>query len=328
MAIIIDGKAIAKEVRCEAAARCALLKEHGVTPALAVILVGEDAASVSYVKGKRKALAEAGMADRSILLAKETSEGELLSVIQKLNMDITVHGILVQLPLPPHISEEKIICAIDPKKDVDGFHPVNAGRLVTGQKAFLPCTPHGIVVLLKKAGVVTNGAHAVIIGRSNIVGKPLALLMMRRDVNATVTVCHTGTRNLPSITRQADILIAAAGKASMVTADMVKEGATVIDVGVNRVPLPRASGSSQTNGANSVTLDGGETSVASGGGGDTGGPDATKKKGYRLCGDVDFDAVEKKASVITPVPGGVGPMTIAMLMINTIEAAEAAASKA
>lgn len=292
MAIIIDGKAIAKEVRSEAAARCAALKEKGITPALAVILVGEDPASVSYVTGKRKALAEIGMADRSILLSKETSEAELLSVIQKLNLDSTVHGILVQLPLPLHINEEKIICAIDPQKDVDGFNPVNEGRLAAGQKAFLPCTPHGILVLLKKAGVAINGAHAVIIGRSNIVGKPLALLMMRREVNATVTVCHTGTKDLPSITKQADILIAAAGRAKMVTADMVKEGAAVIDVGVNRVP------------------------------------DTSKKSGYRLAGDADFDAVKEKAAYITPVPGGVGPMTIAMLMVNTIEAAEAAAGRA
>lgn len=291
-ATIIDGKAIASEVRAEAAARCATLRERGMTPSLAVILVGEDPASVSYVRGKRKALAEAGMADRSILLPADTSEDKLLSIIQDLNRDGTVHGILVQLPLPPHINGDKVILAVDPKKDVDGFHPVNVGKLALGQPAPLPCTPHGVVVLLQKAGVATSGANVVIIGRSNIVGKPLALLMMRRDINATVTVCHTGTKDLAAITRRADILVAAVGHPGAVTGDMVRNGAVVIDVGVNRVP------------------------------------DATKKSGYRLVGDVDAEAVKEKASMITPVPGGVGPMTIAMLMMNTIEAAETAVSGA
>ena len=282
---IIDGKQIALEVRAEAANKTAELKKAGVIPCLAVILVGENPASVSYVKGKRKALAEAGMADKSILLPENTSEEELLSKIAELNRDPLVHGILVQLPLPPHINEDTIITAISPQKDVDGFHPVNAGNLLIGKPAFLPCTPHGIIVLLKKTGIPTAGKHAVIIGRSNIVGKPLALLLARKDINCTVTICHSATANLGEITRQADILIAAAGHPGTVTADMIKEGAVVIDVGVNRVP------------------------------------DSTKKSGYRLRGDCDFEAIKEKCAFITPVPGGVGPMTIAMLMINTVQAA-------
>lgn len=314
-AIIIDGKEIARQVREEAAARCAEIKaRYGVTPALAVILVGDDAASVSYVKGKRKALAEAGMKDRSIILTQETAEAKLLSITQELNADASVHGILVQLPLPPHINADNVINAIDPKKDVDGFCPVNVGKMCLSQDAPLPCTPHGIIEMLRRTGIKTSGANAVIIGRSNIVGKPLAMLLMRRDVNATVTVCHTGTRDLKSITRQADILIAAAGRPRTVTADMVKAGVAVIDVGVNRILLPQTSGDSLTNGANSVTSDGNKTS----------GFDATKKSKYRLVGDVDFDAVKEVAGYITPVPGGVGPMTIAMLMMNVVQAAEAA----
>ena len=283
---IIDGKQIALEVRGGVAEKVAALKEKGITPCLAVVLVGENPASVSYVTGKRKALAEAGMMDKSVELPESTSEEELLSLIEKLNKGDSVHGILVQLPLPKHINEDKVIMAISPEKDVDGFHPVNVGNLVIGKKAFLPCTPHGIIVLLKKMGIETSGKHAVVVGRSNIVGKPVALLLARRDVNCTVTLCHTGTKNMAEITRQADILVVASGHPHTVTADMVKDGAVVIDVGVNRIP------------------------------------DETKKKGYRLVGDCDFDTIKEKASFITPVPGGVGPMTIAMLMYNTLEAAE------
>lgn len=285
-ATIIDGKAIAEEVKSDVAAKVAQLKSKGVTPCLAVILVGENPASVSYVTGKRKALEEAGMIDKSVVLPENTTEEEVLDLIAKLNSDKFVHGILVQLPLPKHINEEKVIMAIDPSKDVDGFHPVNVGNLVIGKKSFLPCTPHGILVLLEKMNINTNGANAVVIGRSNIVGKPVALLLARREYNATVTICHTGTKNLAEITKQADILIAAVGKPNTVTADMVKPGATVIDVGVNRIP------------------------------------DSTKKNGFRLCGDVDFESVKEVASYITPVPKGVGPMTIAMLIYNTLEACE------
>ncbi len=285
-ATIIDGKAIAEEVKSDVAAKVAQLKSKGVTPCLAVILVGENPASVSYVTGKRKALEEAGMMDKSVVLPENTTEEEVLDLIAKLNSDKFVHGILVQLPLPKHINEEKVIMAIDPSKDVDGFHPVNVGNLVIGKKSFLPCTPHGILVLLEKMNINTNGANAVVIGRSNIVGKPVALLLARREYNATVTICHTGTKNLAEITKQADILIAAVGKPNTVTAEMVKPGATVIDVGVNRIP------------------------------------DSTKKNGFRLCGDVDFESVKEVASYITPVPKGVGPMTIAMLIYNTLEACE------
>ena len=285
---IIDGKQIALEVRAGVAEKVAALKAKGITPCLAVVLVGENPASVSYVTGKRKALAEAGMADRSEVLPENTSEEELLALIDKLNKDESVHGILVQLPLPKHINEDKVIMAISPEKDVDGFHPVNVGNLVIGKKAFLPCTPHGIIVLLEKMGIETSGKHAVVIGRSNIVGKPVSLLLARKETNCTVTICHTGTKNMAEITRQADILIAASGHPHTVTADMVKEGAVVIDVGVNRIP------------------------------------DASKKSGFRLIGDCDFDEIKEKASFITPVPGGVGPMTIAMLIFNTLEAATAA----
>jgi len=283
---IIDGKQIALDVRAGVAEKVAALKAKGITPCLAVVLVGENPASVSYVTGKRKALAEAGMADRSEVLPENTTEADLLALIEKLNNDPTVHGILVQLPLPKHINEDKIIMAISPEKDVDGFHPVNVGNLVIGKKAFLPCTPHGIIVLLERMGIETSGKHAVVIGRSNIVGKPVSLLLARKETNCTVTICHTGTKNMAEITRQADILIAASGHPHTVTADMVKDGAVVIDVGVNRIP------------------------------------DASKKSGFRLIGDCDFDDLKEKASYITPVPGGVGPMTIAMLMYNTLEAAE------
>lgn len=285
-ATIIDGKAIAAQVRREVAAKVSALKEKGITPCLAVILVGENPASVSYVTGKQKALAEVGMADRSMHLPESTSEEELLKIIDDLNKDNSVHGILVQLPLPKHINEEKVLLAIDPAKDVDGFHPVNVGNLVIGKKAFLPCTPHGIIVLLEKMGIETSGKHAVVIGRSNIVGKPVSLLLARKETNCTVTICHTGTKDIASFTRQADIIIAASGHPHTVTKDMVKPGAVVIDVGVNRIP------------------------------------DSTKKSGFRLVGDTDYADLLETASFITPVPGGVGPMTIAMLMFNTLEAAE------
>lgn len=283
---IIDGKAIAAEVRAEAAKKVLELKKKGISPCLAVILVGENPASVSYVTGKQKALAEAGMTDRSVKLPESTSEEELLNIIYTLNDDASVHGILVQLPLPAHINEEKIILAIKPEKDVDGFHPMNVGNLAIGKKAYLPCTPHGIVVLLEKMGIPTSGKNAVIIGRSNIVGKPLALLLLRKEINCTVTICHTGTKNIAEIARQADILIAATGKVHTVTRDMVKPGAVVIDVGVNRIP------------------------------------DSSKKSGFCLVGDCDFEDIKEIASYITPVPGGVGPMTIALLMMNTVESAE------
>ncbi|MGI5058275.1 bifunctional methylenetetrahydrofolate dehydrogenase/methenyltetrahydrofolate cyclohydrolase FolD [Treponema pectinovorum] len=283
---VIDGKQIALQVRQGVAEKVADLKAKGITPCLAVVLVGENPASVSYVTGKRKALAEAGMKDRSEVLPENTSEEELLALIDKLNDDPSVHGILVQLPLPKHIDEDKVITKIDPKKDVDGFHPVNVGNLVIGKKAFLPCTPHGIIVLLKEIGIETSGKHALVIGRSNIVGKPVSLLLSRKDINCTVTMCHTGTKNLKELTLQADIIVAASGHPHTVTGDMVKDGAVVIDVGVNRIP------------------------------------DSTKKSGFRLIGDTDFEQIKEKASFITPVPGGVGPMTIAMLMYNTLEAAE------
>lgn len=285
-ATIIDGKAIAAQVRGEVAEKVSTLKAKGITPCLAVILVGENPASVSYVTGKQKALAEVGMADRSLHLPESTTEEELIKIIDDLNKDTAVHGILVQLPLPEHINEEKILLAIDPEKDVDGFHPMNVGNLVIGKKAFLPCTPHGIIVLLEKMGIETSGKHAVVIGRSNIVGKPVSLLLARKETNCTVTICHTGTKNMAEMTRQADILIAATGRPHTVTKDMVKPGAVVIDVGVNRIP------------------------------------DDTKKSGFRLTGDCDYADLLETASFITPVPGGVGPMTIAMLMFNTLESAE------
>ena len=285
-ATIIDGKAIAAQVRGEVTEKVSTLKAKGITPCLAVILVGENPASVSYVTGKQKALAEVGMADRSLHLPESTTEEELLKIIDDLNKDTAVHGILVQLPLPEHINEEKVLLAIDPEKDVDGFHPMNVGNLVIGKKAFLPCTPHGIIVLLEKMGIETRGKHAVVIGRSNIVGKPVSLLLARKETNCTVTICHTGTKNMAEMTRQADILIAATGRPHTVTKDMVKPGAVVIDVGVNRIP------------------------------------DDTKKSGFRLTGDCDYADLLETASFITPVPGGVGPMTIAMLIFNTLESAE------
>lgn len=288
---IIDGFSIAQQVRQKAAEEAAELGRQGIAPCLAVVLVGENPASVSYVTAKERALEEAGMLGKDIRLPGDTTEFDLLGLIEELNQDDSVHGILVQLPLPSHIDEDKVIMAIRPEKDVDGFHPVNVGNMMIGRKSYLPCTPHGVLVLLQTMGIPTAGKHAVIVGRSNIVGKPLSGLLTRREYNATVTVCHTGTKDLASFTRQADILIAAAGSPGMVKAYMVKEGAVVIDVGVNRIP------------------------------------DSTKKSGFRLCGDVDFEAVKEVASYITPVPRGVGPMTIAMLMMNTVEAARASLSR-
>lgn len=285
-ATIIDGKEIAAQVKAGVAKKVEELKAKGIQPCLAVILVGENPASVSYVTGKRKALAEAGMLDRSEVLPESTSEEDLLALIDKLNNDSSVHGILVQLPLPEHINEDKVIMAIKPEKDVDGFHPVNVGNMMIGRPGYLPCTPHGILKMLTTMGIETSGKHAVVIGRSNIVGKPVSILLTRKEYNCTVTICHTGTKNMAEMTKQADILIAATGRPHTVTADMVKDGAVVIDVGVNRIP------------------------------------DSTKKSGFRLAGDVDFDTIKEKASYITPVPGGVGPMTIAMLIYNTLEAAE------
>jgi len=286
-AVIIDGKAVARKIREEVRQGAGLLREGGVIPCLAVILAGDDPASLSYVTAKEKALAEAGMESRDLRLPADVSEAELLALIDRLNRDAKVHGILVQLPLPRHIDEDRVITAIDPAKDVDGFHPVSVGNMVLGRRGFLPCTPHGILVLLRELAVPLSGAHAVVVGRSNIVGKPLANLLIGRDANATVTICHTGTRDLARHTLQADILIAAAGRAGLVGADMIKPGAVVIDVGVNRVP------------------------------------DATREKGYRLCGDVDFAEAREKAGHITPVPGGVGPMTIAMLLKNVLLSAGA-----
>lgn len=285
-AIIIDGKQVAADIRAEVAQKVAALKKNGKNACLAVILVGENPASVSYVTGKQKALAEVGMQDRSVHLPENTSEEDLLKLIEQLNNDDTVHGILVQLPLPKHINEDKVIMAISPEKDVDGFHPVNVGNMMIGHPGFLPCTPHGIIVLLQRMGIETSGKHAVVIGRSNIVGKPVSVLLAQKSVNCTVTLCHTGTKNLPEITKQADIVVVASGHPHTLTGDMIKQGAVVIDVGVNRIP------------------------------------DSSKKSGFRLVGDCDFDDLKEKASFITPVPGGVGPMTIAMLMVNTLESAE------
>jgi len=285
-ATIIDGKAVAKRIREETKELAALLKAKGApAPRLAVVLAGDDPASLSYVAAKEKALEEAGMESLDIRLPADVPEAELLALVGRLNLDAKVHGILVQLPLPRHIDEDRVIMAIDPAKDVDGFHPVSVGNMLIGRPGFLPCTPHGVLVLLREIGAPLSGAHAVVVGRSNIVGKPMANLLIRRDANATVTVCHTGTKDLALHARRADILIAAAGKAGLITADMVKPGAAVIDVGVNRVSDP------------------------------------SREKGYRLCGDVDFDGAREKAGWITPVPGGVGPMTIAMLLRNVCEAA-------
>jgi methylenetetrahydrofolate dehydrogenase (NADP+)/methenyltetrahydrofolate cyclohydrolase len=289
-AMVIDGKVIAARLREEAREKAETLKERGIVPCLAVILVGEDPGSVAYVKGKQKALSDAGMEGRDIRLHETVSEAELLALIASLNADEKVHGILVQLPLPPHIREELVIGALDPRKDVDCFHPVSLGRLLLGQDGFLPCTPHGVLVLLRELKIPVSGRHVVVVGRSNIVGKPLALLLARREQNATVTICHTGTEDLSSHTRRADILVAAAGKAGLIRGDMIKEGAAVIDVGVNLAPVKTPDGPAG---------------------------------GSRLAGDVVFDEALEKAAWITPVPGGVGPMTIAMLLGNVLKAAGA-----
>ena len=286
---LIDGRAIGQKVRAEAAARAKKLAERGIKPGLAVLLVGEDPASVVYTTSKSKAAEEAGMYSLNLRLPVEISQDELLRRVDQLNADPKVHGILVQMPLPKHINPDAIIRRIDPYKDVDGFHPVNVGKMLIGEKdGFIPCTPAGIQVLLRESGVKTPGKNCVIVGRSNIVGKPMAALMVQDDENAncTVTVCHRHTADLAAQTRQADILIVAAGRAGMITREMVKPGAVVVDVGTNRVA------------------------------------DGSSKSGTRLKGDVDFDAVREVASKITPVPGGVGPMTIAMLMLNTVRAAE------
>ena len=286
---LIDGRAIAKKLRTEVAERARKLASRGITPGLAVVLVGDDPASVVYTSAKAKAAEEAGMYSLNLRLSAETTQADLLNRVDELNADPRIHGILVQMPLPKQIDPDTVIRRIDPAKDVDGFHPVNVGKMLVGeQDGFIPCTPAGIQFLLKEAGVKTAGKNCVIIGRSNIVGKPMAALMMQdnQDANCTVTVCHRHTTDLKGHTRTADILIVAAGRPRMVTSDMVKPGAVVIDVGTNRVI------------------------------------DSTARGGTRLQGDVDFDSVRDVASKITPVPGGVGPMTIAMLMANTVRAAE------
>ena len=289
----IDGRALSQALRRDIAADAARLKAAaGVVPGLAVILVGDNPASVSYVTAKEKACAEAGFFSKLVKIAPgdfaDTAalEAEILATLAALNEDPRIHGILVQLPLPKGVDERRIIAAISPEKDVDGFTPINAGRLLIGEKCFLPCTPHGIVKLIEFAGLDLNGKHAVVIGRSNIVGKPLALLLARRETNATVTLCHTGTRDLASFTRRADVVVVATGHPNTVTGDMLKPGAVVIDVGVNRVA------------------------------------DATRERGYRLVGDADFESCARVAGAITPVPGGVGPMTITMLLLNTLESAK------
>lgn len=288
---IIDGKKLAAETRAEIAAGVAALKaEKGVTPGLAVILVGDNPASVSYVTAKEKACREAGMYSREIRLPAETPEQVVVETVKALNADPAIHGILVQLPLPKGISEKKVVDTIAAEKDVDGFTPVNVGRMLIGEPCFLPCTPHGIVKLIEVTGMDIAGKHAVVIGRSNIVGKPVAALLARKGphANATVTLCHTGTPDLSVYTKTADVVVVAAGRPNTLTGDMLKPGAVVIDVGVNRVP------------------------------------DATKPKGYRLCGDADFASCAEVAAAITPVPGGVGPMTITMLLWNTLESARKA----
>ena len=283
---LIDGKELARSLRGEIAAGVAWLKaEKGVTPGLAVILVGDNPASVSYVTAKKKACAEAGMLSREIRLPAETTEEELVARVKELNADPEIHGILVQLPVPKHIRDKAVIDAIAPEKDVDGFTPVNVGKMMIGDECFLPCTPHGIIKLIEFSGMDIRGKHAVVIGRSNIVGKPVAALLARKETNATVTLCHTGTPDVAHFTRDADIVVVAAGRPNTLTGDMLKDGAVVIDVGVNRIP------------------------------------DDTNPKGFRLVGDADFESCSKVAGAITPVPGGVGPMTITMLLWNTLESA-------
>ena len=285
---IISGTQIAAEIREELKGRVKKLSEKGVTPSLAVVLVGEDPASVSYVTAKAKGAEEIGMHEETIRLPADTPEEEVLKTVDKLNKDPKYHGILVQLPLPKHVSTDKVINYIPPEKDVDAFHPVNVGKLFRGEPCPLPCTAHGVQQLLVRSGYDPAGKHVVICGRSNIVGKPLAGILMqkKKGANATVTICHTGTKDIASFSRQADIVVAAMGSPKAITADMVRDGAVVIDVGVNRVEYK------------------------------------TREKGFRLVGDADFEAIKEKAEAITPVPGGVGPMTVTMLLMNTVEAAE------
>ncbi len=289
MAKILSGRDLADKMKQEYKKEIEQMKQqHNVVPGLAVVLIGDNPASLSYVKLKEKACAEVGIVSHDHKFNTDYKEEELLKLINDLNNNNNIHGILVQLPLPDHINEEKVLYAIDPGKDVDGFHPVNVGKMMIGGSCFLPCTPHGIQQLLVRNDIEIQGKHVVIIGRSNIVGKPLAMILIQKKpgANATVTLCHTRTKNIQEITRTADILVAAVGRPHTVTKDMVKQGAVVIDVGVNRVE------------------------------------DKTRKRGYRLVGDVDFEEVSEKASAITPVPGGVGPMTISMLLHNTIQAAK------
>jgi len=290
-ATIISGVAVAKAIREEIAAEVADLKaRHDLVPGLVTILVGEDPASQSYVAAKNKTAHALGIHSEQLTLPAATEEAELLEIVDAYNRNPAIHGILVQLPLPRHINEAKVLFAIDPAKDVDGFHPVNAGKMMLGERCFLPCTPNGILELLQRSGVETSGAEVVVVGRSNIVGKPIANLMLQKRPggNATVTVCHTRTRDMGAHTRRADILIVAAGVAKMIKADQIKAGAVIIDVGVNRI--------GQTESGKAI-----------------------------LAGDVDFNDVVDKAGAITPVPGGVGPMTITMLMKNTLQAAKQAA---
>lgn len=289
MAEIIDGKKVSSELRAELKEKVAQIgKTHGKVPGLAVVLVGDDAASAVYVKMKGKGCEEVGMNSFQHILPESTSQKELLSLIDKLNKDINVNGILVQLPLPKHIDEKAVINAIDPIKDVDGFHPVNVGKLVADDECFLPCTPHGCQILINRHVKDLKGKHLVVVGRSSIVGKPVANMMIQKNerANCIVTICHTAAKDISVYTRQADILVVAAGRPMTVTGDMVKDGVVVIDVGVNRITDPA---------------------------------DPSKTK---IVGDVDFDSVEPKAAAITPVPGGVGPMTIAMLLTNTVKAFE------
>lgn len=290
---LILGKEVSEEIYGELRQRIDALKAKGVTPGLAVVLVGEDPASQVYVRKKGEMCESLGMKSVTIRMPAETTQAELMAKVEDLNNDPTIHGFLVQLPLPSHLDEEQVINAISPSKDVDCFHPTNVGRVLIGNPDFLPATPAGVQQMIVRSGVETSGKHVVVIGRSNIVGKPMAAMMIQRGLGAdsTVTVVHSRTKDLPSITRQADILIVAIGKPRFVTADMVRDGAVVIDVGTNRVDDP------------------------------------THPKGSRLVGDVDFDAVQDKVSAITPVPGGVGPMTICMLMVNAVKAAERASER-
>lgn len=291
---IIDGKKLAADLRGEITARTSALKEKtGIVPGLAVILIGENPASVSYVTAKEKACTETGIASFPFRYPADITQDELIAKIKELNADERVHGILVQLPLPKGFSEKAVIDAIAPEKDVDGFTPINVGKMLIGDECFLPCTPHGIIKLIETTGMETSGKHVVVMGRSNIVGKPVAVLLARKgkNANATVTLCHTGTKNAADFTKTADIVVVATGVPGTLTGDMLKPGAVVIDVGVNRIP------------------------------------DATKPKGFSLCGDADFASCSEVASAITPVPGGVGPMTITMLLWNTVESAERTAKK-